>query len=59
MMLSSILTAAACLAVSVVAQTPPGYTWATSDSPLYLKYHRFPIFPAGSVLPYHGGYMPS
>ena len=55
-MLSSFIAAAACLVASAVAQTPPGYTLAHSNSTLYLKYWGFPIFPAGSILPYAGAH---
>ena len=54
MKLLSLVAAATALATSVIAQTPPNYTWAQSNQTLYLKFTGFPIFKGGAVLPYAG-----
>ena len=54
MKFSSFIVAVAGLATSVLSQTPPGYTWAQSNTTLFLKYQGFPVFKGGAVLPYVG-----
>ena len=54
MKFSSLIVAVAGFATSLLAQTPPGYTWAQSNNTLYLKYSGFPVFKGGAVLPYAG-----
>lgn len=54
MKFSPLIAAVAGLATSVLAQTPPGYTWAQTNKTLFLKYPGFPVFKGGAVLPYAG-----
>ena len=54
MKISSIIAIATGFVASVVAQTPPGYTWAQTNNTLYFKYPGFPVFKGGAILPYAG-----
>ena len=54
MKFSSLVVAVAAFATNILAQTPPGYTSAQTDTTLFLKYPGFPVFTGGKVLPYAG-----